>query len=285
MRASRIAQLLVWLIALAGVVPAMAHGPQIQVTLDGGKIVTRELVNDGPYSTLLTAPKSAYVMPLFQYLGVWQSHPNNSMLPGDIPEFPSGPGLAYGFGYDAATKPAPFPVGSQFALGFTDGLKRWNGTAFVDAGATQLEAFRGSGANLVIARTTDVAPFANIKFPSVISPATGITFAAEGAEVHTSVSFRLLGDGASTTSALPDGVYLAGLQLASTDASVTASDPFYFVLSKNVPAAGIAAAAQSLGIPAGRVQMLIPEPISATAAALGAGGFWLCARRRCALRS
>ena len=215
---------------------AFAHGPQIQATVDSGKIVTRRLIGDGPYSTTLTAPTSVYVMPLFQdFSGVWLSHPNDARLPGNIPEFPSGPGLAYGYGFDATTNPAPFPVGSQFVLGFTAGLKSWNGASFVDAGATQMEAFRGSGVNLVVARTTDAAPFADIKFPSVISPATGITFTADGAETHTSVSYRMLGDGSSTTSALADGIYLASLQVGNTNSGVADVGPVLFCAHQERP--------------------------------------------------
>ena len=43
---------------------ASAHGPQIQITNDNNKIVTRALHQDGDYSLALTAPKSVYVMPL-----------------------------------------------------------------------------------------------------------------------------------------------------------------------------------------------------------------------------
>lgn len=268
-----------FLLILGAAGQAMAHGPQIQATIDGGKVVTRRLIGDGPYSTALTDPTSVYVMGLNQYLGVWLSHPNDDLLPGGIPEFPSGPGFAYGYGYDAGTNPAPFPVGSQLVLGFTAGLKAWNGAAFVDAGATELEAYRGSGVNLVVARTSDVGPHANIKFPSVISPATGITFATEGKEVHTSVSYRMLGDGSSTASALADGIYLASLQLGNTDASVTMSDPFYFVLTKNAAAADVRAAAGSLGIDPRRVQF-VPEPAAAGLAACGLLGLLPIRRRQ-----
>jgi prepilin-type N-terminal cleavage/methylation domain-containing protein/prepilin-type processing-associated H-X9-DG protein len=257
--------------ALALLVPgaherAHAHGPQIQVTSEAGKITTRRLINDGLYGTTLTPPTSVYVMPIVEYAGVWYSRPNPAIDPIlHIPEFPSGPGLAYGYGYDASTNPAPFPLGSQFLLGFIDGLKVWNGTAFIDAGPTELEAFRGAGANLVTARTSDSSPPASIAFPSVISPSAGITFATEGAETHTSVSYRFFGDGVSTTSVLTDGIYLASLQLGSTDPSLHKSDPFYFVLTKNAAANDLAAAVASLGIPQTAVQF-VPEPCAFTIA-------------------
>jgi hypothetical protein len=248
-----------------------AHGPQIQVTLHGGKIVTRELLLDGDYSTSLTIPKSAYVMPLGVTASVWYSRPNGALLPGGLPAFTSGPGLAYGYGYDAATNPQPFPVGSQFELSFTAGLKRWNDIAFVDAGATQLEAFRGSGVNLVVARTGDAGPFASIQFPSTISPSTGISFSADEEETHTSVSYRMLGDGTSTTSALANGIYLASFQLGNTAPAIQSSEPYYFVLLKNAQAADVVAAVQSLGVAPAQVQYLfVPEPTSALLACCGA---------------
>jgi hypothetical protein len=260
--------------ALAAVIAGgdvWAHGPQIQTTLEGGKVVTRRLLGDGPYSTSLMAPTLAYVMPLAENAGIWYSRPNGSLLPGGIPEFNSGPGLAYGYGYDAATNPAPFPLGAQFILGFAAGLKSWNGAAFVDAGATQLEAFRGSGVNLVVARSSDAGPHADIKFPSVMSPGAGISFAGDGDEVHTSVSYRMLGDGSSTTSALADGIYLATLQLGLFAEGVTTSDPFYFVLTKNAANNQILAAVSSLGLGRGQIQYA-PEPTAAGLLAIGLAG-------------
>ena len=237
---------------------ALGHGPQIQATIDGGRIVTRRIFQDGPYGTVLSPPTSAYVMPLMQNsAGVWLSRPNGTLLPGGILQYPSGPGIAYGYGYDPVTNPAPFPLGSQLVLGFAGGLKAWDGSGFVDAGATELEAFRGSGVNLVVARTSDTAPFADIQFPSVIAPATGIQFT--NAEAHGGVSYRMLGDGSSMTSPLADGIYLATLTLGSTDSSVATSEPFYFVLTKNAAPADVQAAAGWLDVDQSRIQF-VPEP-------------------------
>jgi hypothetical protein len=256
-------------------IPVRAHGPQIQLTADSAKIVTRELILDDPYSDSLTDPKSVYAMPLAQYVGVWQSHPNDSRLPDNSFEFPSGPGFAYGYGYHATTNPEPFPVGSKFILGFTKGLKSWNGTTFVDAGATELEAYRGSSAApSALAKTSDTGPFASLMFPG--SP--GVSFTNEGADTHTSVSHRMLGDGTSTASPLADGVYLVSLQLSSTSTALAASDPFYFVLSKNGGTA-VQAAIDSLGFDASRVENLVPEPATASLALCGVAALTLVWQR------
>src|SRR6478752_1021029 len=131
-----IAYVVATLVPLAAV-SAFAHGPQIQITNDGGKIVTRQLIADGPYSNSLTAAKSVYVMPLLDFNGVSYSRPNSSIDPIlGVPAFPSGPGFAYG--YDLADGgPQLFATGSVFSLVFTDGLRRWDSSAFVDAGPTQ----------------------------------------------------------------------------------------------------------------------------------------------------
>lgn len=259
---------------------AMAHGPQIQTTAEPGtgKIITRRVVPDGSYDTVLTPPTSVYVMPLAEYLGVWRAQPDGTLNPDLTPAFVGWPGFAYGFGYDATTNPAPFPVASRFILSLTAGLKSWDGAAFVDAGVTEAEVYRGSSAApSALAKTTDVGPFANVMFPG----AAGITFAAEGSEVHNTVNYRMVGDGTSILSPLADGIYLLSLQMSSTSASIAASDPFYFVLSKNGSPAAIAAASASLGFDASRVQVVVPEPVTAgSAACLGLGLFAAARRRR-----
>lgn len=253
---------------------SLAHGPQIQVTEDNKKIVTRELLVDGPYSTALTPPKSVYVMPLASLDGVWYSRPNNAAsttIPG-LPGFPSGPGVAYG--HDLVNgRPQTFAEGSVLSIGFVGGLKRWNGTAFADAGATQLKSFRGSNVNISsptenFAITSDSGPFDSVSLPAV---AAG--YGAEAAEVHSSIRFALLGDGASPTSASPDGVYLVSLQLGSTQSGLIPSDPYYFVLHKNAAMQDVSAAVQSLGISLALVQWVVPEPNCVVLNAIGLIGF------------
>lgn len=223
---------------------AWAHGPQIQITNDNEKITTRALHLDGPYGAALTDPKSVYVMPLLPTGGVYFSRPNDAEVAPGIPEFNSGPGIAFGIGQT-------FASGNNFSLTFTQGLKLWDGSTFSDPGAEQIQAFRGpASAPTATATTSDTGPFAVLNFPT-ISP----TYTSES---HNSASFRLLGDGVDPTSPSDDGVYLLGLQLLSTQTGLAPSDPYYFVLYKNVGLAEAMTAARSLGYAESAIQA-VPE--------------------------
>src|SRR5688572_15313039 len=179
---------------------ARAHGPQIQITIDNNKIVNRELHLDGPYGNAVTAPKTVYVMSLLQFDGVWYSRPNGALDPITLlPAFPSGPGLAYGSDLADGGSQA-FSVGSVLSVNFADGLKRWNGTTFVDAGATQLKAFRGSNVNINtppenFGITTDIGPFDSLSLAAIATD-----YGTAGPEAHSSLRFALLGDGTSPSS-------------------------------------------------------------------------------------
>jgi hypothetical protein len=251
-------------VAILAAESAVAHGPQIQLTNDGGKIVTRQVFENGPYSTTLSPITSVYVMPLLGFDGVLYSRPNNEIDPIlNVAAFPSGPGFAYG--YDLADGgPQLFESGSTLTLTFTTSFERWDGAAFVDAGATQFKAFRGSNVNITsppenFATTSGGGPFDSLSLPTVAT-----NYGSEGAEVHTSLRFAMLGDGADPLSTTPNGVYRVGLQLSSSQNGLAPSDPYYFVLYKNVSAATVTAAIDLLGIPAGRIQWTaVPEPATA----------------------
>src|SRR5689334_19673964 len=127
MRAHALALAIVVVLAAAS---AWAHGPQIQVTGENGKIVTRQLILDAPYSTTLTTAKTVYVMPIAAFNGVYYLQPNNAIDPTlGVSAFPSGPGFAYG--YDLADGgPQQFAAGSVLSLAFTNGLRRWDTNSF-----------------------------------------------------------------------------------------------------------------------------------------------------------
>jgi MYXO-CTERM domain-containing protein len=256
---------------------ARAHGPQIQITNDDNKIITRNLILEEPYSAALTPPTSVYVMPLLEFDGTWYSRPNNTpsaTIP-RAPQYPSGPGLAYG--YDMVDGgPQAFAEASVLTTTFTDGLKRWDGASFVDAEATQLNAFRGSNVNIStppenFAITSDVAPFDSVSLAPL--PANYTVGA------HSSLRFALLGDGTSPTSGSPDSVYLLSLRLSSSQAGLNPSDPYYFVLNKNAPASQVVAAVRSLGIAPSAVQWVVPEPSGLAVALIGLLGFAQVRRR------
>jgi hypothetical protein len=277
------AHALVVFAALAAV-SAFAHGPQIQLTNDNGKLVTRRFIADEPYSNSLTTPTSVYVMPLSEFNGVWYSRPNGAIDPIlSVPLFPSGPGFAYG--HDLADGgPQLFESGSILSLAFTDGLKRWDGVSYIDAGATQLKAFRGSNASIAspaenFATTSDSGPFDSLDLPAVAT-----NYGSAGAEVHASLRYALLGDGSDPSSATPDGTYLLSMRLTSTQAGLAASDPYHFLLYKNAERASVLEAVNALGVPASRVQFAdVPEPASVVLALLATIAL-ACPRRQIARR-
>jgi hypothetical protein len=241
----------------------------MQVTADNGKIVTRSILND-VYEPL-TTPKSVYVMEILDYRGVWYARPETALNPPDHPTAPgqpiyySGPGLAYGVDQT-------FAVGSNLSINFSTGLQLWNGTSFGDAGATELQYYRGGSIGM---EGQLINPTASI-LTSDGSASPLLTVAAIAAdydgETHSTARLRILGDGTTTpigngpqagtvTSEPADGIYLASLVLSSNDSSLAASEPYYFVLHKGVPWSEVSAAVSALGIPNSAVQVLgVPEP-------------------------
>lgn len=259
----RLFALLLALTALGAPGKAWAHGPQIQLTAEGGKIVTRQVMID--HYAPVSPPTSIYVLPVANVSNRWLVQPPGTSA--------SGPGIAPGVGFvDSASH--PFKSGA-YAMSLADGLKKWNGATFVDAGLTQLELYKPVDGITTTAATTDAAPYAGIAF----------NLSVTDDEAHTGMGYRFLGDGVSNASPLADGVYLLSLKVST--AGLTDSDPFYFVLPKGVSAATAGSAtlafAQQRGIGVGAIQAMtaIPEPASLSLAALGIGG---CAAARRRLR-
>jgi hypothetical protein len=250
-------------------VSALAHGPQLQLTREGNQIVTREIFKEEPYS-VLTDPKRVYVIPLVETQDVWYSRPNNTpstTLPG-LPEYLSGPGVAYG--YDQVDGgPRDFARGFRFELKLIDGLQWWNGSAFVDPGLEEIEAFRSSGSAITNDTLTAVTP-ARMPYGNVS--------ATYDAGAHSGASFRMLGNGTSSTVEGDDGMYLLSMSYASTEPGLDPSEPFYFLLHKNAADGEVEAAVNGLlsntGINPSFVQY-VPEPGSTMLMTLCAGALWV----------
>jgi len=261
---SRFAFTIACLAALAST--AMAHGPQIQITNEGNKIVTRNLFSDEPY-TPLTDPISVYVLPLnLEPNGTYYVQPNDEINSSTgLPAFPSGPGITYGLG-------ATFASGYHFNLNFVDGLKIWNGSSWDDPGNEQIQAYRGSeAAPTASATTSDNGPFATLAFSNIV--------ANYASSAHASVNYKLLGDGTSGAAASDDGVYLLSMQLSSNQPGLASSDTFYFVLYKNVGRVEALEAVQSLGLSSSAVQV-VPEVGSITLMGLAGTAMAAVALRR-----
>src|SRR5690242_7899119 len=81
---------------LAGATVALAHGPQLQVSVSSSKLQTGSIFLDEPYSTTPTDLKSVYVMQFNNYNGDWFTRPNQSVNGLSLPNYYSGPGINYG---------------------------------------------------------------------------------------------------------------------------------------------------------------------------------------------
>ncbi|MBL9124043.1 MAG: PEP-CTERM sorting domain-containing protein [Planctomycetaceae bacterium] len=256
--------------SIAATSAALAHGPQLQVTTSGGKLVTNSIFLDedpvngyGP----LTAEKRVYVMPLTNSLGDGQYFAR----PNPDPSYYSGPGFAPGL--------SNLQLGSEISLQFLAGLLLWDGATFADPGTEQLQAFRGGhAAPSATLSTVDGGPSGSMTVTPSFTP---------GAGAHNTARFRLLGDSSSPTSLSDDGVYLATMQLTSNSTSpvVAPSDPYYFLLHKNASSTVVDAALASLlssqGIDSSMVQV-VPEPSSIAIMATGGLllGFTVVRRRQ-----
>lgn len=256
---------------------AFGHGVQIQITYNqsSGKIETREIVHTGSGPNVITDLTRVYIMPLLDTTlpagNGWYTRPSDEVNAFNVPLYPTGPGIT--FQYDEAAQlpgtgwaysgsgTLPNLQGTNFGYVFSDGLKSWNGTTWVDPGVEQMQVFRGEGTSVptVTANTLDGGPFSAMALASIASKSTN---------AHSSIGHRMLGDGTNFGSGSPgagdDGIYLLSLQLTSTALGVGTSDPFYYVMLKNTTLADGIDAAASLGVPMSQVQ-IVPEPTAAMA--------------------
>jgi hypothetical protein len=271
-------------VPLLSVPPALAHGPQIQVTNDAGKITTRHLLTAEPYNMAPappTGPVQVYVVPL----GPTNAFGGTRWFTRPDPATNSGPGPAWGHGWtydDRGTPGDPaddtftttFPAGARFTQTLLGGLQQWDGSAFAAApGGAQLEMFRSTGPHAVSGGAVT-----SINYPTIAPPA------GANPDPHGSASFAVLGDGVvpdATRAPAPvaDGIYSAQFQLSLSDqpagSGVGPSEPFYFVMYKGVSQSQAASAAAA-AYPGLNIQV-VPEPGSLGAVA---AGLLLLRRRR-----
>lgn len=235
---------------------ANAHGPQMQVTNESGKIVTRRIILDGPYHSL-TDEAELYVVPVEVTDGVTYARPNPELdsLTG-VPKYISGPGLAYGMNViDNSFQ--PFASDSVLSIEFADRLLKWSGSDFVDAGATELKAYRGSNPEItappenVAVTSDDTSSFDSVSISPISSD--------YNEEAHATVRYAFLGDGTELETLVEEGLYLATMRVTSTQADLDASDPYYFLLNHGGTSSDVSAAIASLGISSSRIQY-VPEP-------------------------
>lgn len=128
-----------------------------------------------------------------------------------LPNFTDEPGFD--------SEPGTFDPASSIGFNVLEGLKSWNGSAWVDAGAVTLEI-----AYATESVTVGSDPVAGFAMP--VSP---------NGEWHRHFDFTLNAPAA-------DGLYLLTWELHSTDPSVGASRPFYIVFNQNGDEAQHAAA-------------------------------------------
>jgi hypothetical protein len=233
---------------------AAAHGPQVQITFNPttGRIETRQIVDTGSAPTTISNLTTTYVMPLLPFTdGGSYVRPDQSINIGTgLPNFSSSPGLAWqyeanlagtGWTFGTAGTGQRDLTNSQFQLNIQPGVGFWNGSAFVDPGTEQFQAFTGPPANPTATATSQDAG------GSVASLGIGQITATSG-NPHTTVRWRVLGNGSTVNSPSDDGVYLLNLTVSSSAAGVGESDQFRFLLYKNASQGEIDAALLSFGL-------------------------------------
>lgn len=312
-------------VVLAAASPVLAHGLQFQITYDQAaqKIVTRQLIAGSASLTSVGYPTATqaqispetrvYVMPLALTnvtAGTgWYSRPSPLESSPGVPTFPSGPGVAWQ--YDTtATVPGTFvgtptPIagtgwalngvdsgpqlvnltGTRFGFKFEDSLKVWNGSALIDPGDEQLQAFAGDATGAFTGSTPNAITTDVGAGPSFVPVNPIGTTWSNGP--HNSTSYRILGNGVDSSSVEPDdGIYVAKFSITSTalipgtSTPIGGSEPAYFVMYKGSTLEEALAVANTLGVSPSQIQAAaVPEP-SAVAAFVATAAAMLARRRR-----
>ena len=192
-----------------------------------------------------------------------------------------GPGFTYG--YDQLANPGGTRLFTANLELHLDGLRIWDGSAFVDTGMEQL-GLRQSSSNTAADTLQTIVGDVHLPIP------VSATYTADS---HSSVRYQLLGDGLSETVASRDGVYLVTLKLSGmqTMPSLMPSDTFYYILGKNVAYDDLTVVvnsfAASQGISSNLVQFapnVVPEPGTVTLIAMSLLGISALPRRTRRLR-
>lgn len=316
---NRTVQLIATLTGIASLVPAgtaLAHGPQIQVSLDPatGQIVTRSIVDTHSALPSYSDAKRVYVMPLTtdNISGVgstYQARPFDDYNTGTGAYSFAGPGIVYqyesalagsGWAYDGSST-LPNLKGSHFyyslgtALQYAtdDGLGNWSLSS--TPGGEQIQAYRTAAGNPLYEVGNSAAvsgrPGAVLDQTRVGQNASTGVYALS-ANPHQTASFKLGVDDGTTfnpAAATADGVYVLTMTLDNDLSSVGASDPFYFVLYKGVPQSQALAAASAIdsdpltaGVQSFAPALIqaVPEPTGVSACLVAGAAAALRRRRR-----
>lgn len=281
-------------VALSGrATPVLAHGPQLQISFDPvtGQLVTHQVLDTAAAPPALTPEINTYVIGTGGFTdGGTYVRPDHSINIGTgLPNYYSGPGIVYqydsvlpgsGFAFNGSSS-LPNLQGTGFRFNLLPGLQVWNGSAFVDAGAAQLQAFTGSNTAPTATATSNDATTASINFGTVTSVS---------GNPHSTVRWRLLDDGTTVNLPVDAGVYLLNLTVGSTatygpgNTPVGDSDPFRFLLVHGVGEAEAQAALGSFGLsflsPGVQVFAPVPEPATVALVGLAIAGSVVALRRR-----